>query len=80
MHLEAVSDPRWAAALDLLESGEAAIGLSDLTLSCDPATDRIDHRLQVEFPCLVDPVSGGAPPSSHFAEVARSSLGRARTH
>jgi hypothetical protein len=79
IHVEGVNDPRWAVALELLESCEAAIGLSELRLSCDPPARGTGRRLQVEFPCPMDPVRGHAPPSSHLAEVARSSLERART-
>ncbi|GAA0950601.1 hypothetical protein GCM10009554_50770 [Kribbella koreensis] len=78
IQVEGVDDPRWAVALELLVSGEAAIGLSGLRLSSDPPTPAAGRRLQIEFPCPVDPVRGHAPPSSYLAELARSSLERAR--
>jgi len=78
MHLETVNDQRWVAALELLESGEAVIGLGDLVLSCDLATDRVGRRLHIEFPCPSDPLQAGAPPSIRLGGVANSELSRAR--
>lgn len=78
MHLEATTDSRWAVALELLESGQTWIGLADLVLSCDPATDRVRRRLHVEFPCPVDPVYAGSPPSARLGDLANAALNRAR--
>jgi hypothetical protein len=78
MHVEAVTDSRWAVALDLLESGETSIGLADLVLSSDPATDQVGRRLHVEFPCPVDPLQAGGPPSARLGDVADAALTRAR--
>jgi hypothetical protein len=47
LHVEAVTDSRWTVASDLLESGDTWIGLADLVLSSDPATDHVRRRLHV---------------------------------
>lgn len=76
-----VSEPtgaRWEAALDLLEAGEASIGLRELTLNCDPATDRADRRLHIEFPCPFEPLSGRGPARDQLAQPAERSLREAR--
>ena len=73
-----MTDSRWSVALDRLESGETSIGLGDLVLSCDPATDLSGRRLHVEFPCLVDPLRGDRPAPDRLSDVATAALARAR--
>lgn len=55
LRVEGPDGPRWDLALDLLESGEAAVGLQDLTLRTDPAPPTQGRRLHIEFPCPSDP-------------------------
>lgn len=78
VHVDAVSDPLWTTALGLLRSGQAAVGVADLTLHRDPPTDQDDALLHVEFPCPVDPLAGGGPPSLRLAGLASEGLEGAR--
>ncbi|HEX3929827.1 MAG TPA: hypothetical protein VHW64_03935 [Nocardioides sp.] len=66
------------AALDLLESGEAIVGLAELALCCDPATERTRRRLHVEFSCPFDPLRGDGPTPDRLGGVATTALTRAR--
>lgn len=78
LHVDGVTDRRWVAGLDLLESGEATIGLAELALSCDAATERTRRRLHVEFPCPLDPLRGDGPTPDRLGGVATNALTRAR--
>ena len=78
LRINAVTDNRWPTALDLLEAGETWIGLGELVLSCDLATERDRRRLHVEFPCLFDPLRGDCPAHERLGDVALAALARAR--
>ncbi|WP_344776675.1 hypothetical protein [Nocardioides panacisoli] len=78
MQVNDVTDSRWPAALDLLDSGETWIGLGDLVLCCDLATERTRGRLHVEFPCRFDPLRGDGPAPDRLGHVATAGLARAR--
>ena len=79
LQIESVGGPRRDAALDVLETGQAAIGLAGLALSCDPATAHVGRRLHVEFSCYADPVGVGGPARERLAELASRELDRARS-
>jgi len=65
--------------LDILAAGgEGAIGLGDLTLFSDPATERAVRRLHVAFPCPSDPLEGDMPTSERLGDVGDTALARAR--
>lgn len=78
MQVDSIGGPRWAAAMDLLESGEAAVGLAELVFASDPATEREGRRLHVEFPCLSDPLGPGGAARERLSAVGEHELVRAR--
>ena len=55
LSVESPAGSRWDLALDLLERGEAAVGLGNLLLRSGPATPKAGRRLHVEFACPSDP-------------------------
>lgn len=71
-------DSRWSVALEFLKAGDAAIGLDELALSVDLATDKSGPRLHIEFACPFDPVLLSGTRRSAMEDGANDSLGRAR--
>src|SRR3954447_24025289 len=55
MRIEDPAEPRMSDAIDLLESGQAAIAIGALRLQWDPAADRQGRRLHVEINCRWSP-------------------------
>src|SRR5450755_2335058 len=64
--------------MDLLDSGEASGGLAELVFASDPVTEREGRRLDVEFPCLSDPLGSGGPARERLSAVGEHELARAR--
>jgi hypothetical protein len=79
LQIESVGGPRRDAALDVLETGQAAIGLPGLALSCDPATAHVGRRLPSSS--LATPIQwgGGGHARERLAELASRELDRARS-
>lgn len=77
LHVDAVTDRRWVAGLELLESGEATVGLVELALSSDPVTERTRRRLcGVSLPARPTQGDGSAP--ERLGGVATTALTRTR--
>ena len=55
LSVESPEGSRWDLAFECVESGEAAVGLGNLTLRSDPATPKAGRRLRIEFACSARP-------------------------
>jgi hypothetical protein len=64
--------------VDVLESGEASVGLAELVFACDPSTQREGRRLHVEFPCRSDPLGAGGSARERLGALGEHELARAR--
>jgi hypothetical protein len=78
MQVDSVGGPRWAAAMDVLKSGEASVGLAELVFASDPATEREGRRLHVEFLCRSDPLGAGGSARERLSAMGEHELVRAR--
>ena len=59
LNVKVLEGPRWDLALHLLQTGEGAVGIGELVLTADPATEKAGRRLHIQFPCPFDPSQVG---------------------